>query len=95
MSLGYGKNFLRLTNEKPTLSTLSGCYLCHYKLRALRVSKEIDWDIPRDYYRHLLSAPPHNTHARKKKKKKKFQNSLDKRTVNKAFDTSQTYMYFY
>lgn len=69
MSLGYGKNFLRLTNKKPTLSTLSGCYLCHYKLRALRVSKEIDWDIPRDYYSHLSSAA--TQHARKKKKRKK------------------------
>ena len=64
------KNFLRLTNKKPTLSTLSGCYLCHYKLMAsVRVSREIDWDIPRDYYSHLFSAPPHNTQARKKKKR--------------------------
>lgn len=38
----------------------------------------------------------HTTRTQEEKKKKqKFQNSLDKKTVNKAFDISQTYMYFY
>lgn len=62
-------------------------------MASVRVSREIDWDIPRDYYNHLFSAPPHNTQARKKKKK--VSKILWKKTVNKAFDTPQTYMYFY